>query len=273
MDPDDTELALVPDARNYLVYCDEASIDSQRYYGWGTVWIPAEARGRLSGLFNRLKEEHFLSGDEVKWKKVNARTLPFFCALLDDFFPRSWILFHCLIVDTRIVRTELFEGGMTEARIHHLRMLLDNKISFFRGRSQKSYHIRVDPLPSPYRKEDEKLEKITNAMLRQKLGKFGIATLHTRDSKKSRGIQLADFLLGAALSPWNAAVDPGSPKHELSTRLYDALGWKDHLADTSPNALNFNIWHFHDKTLGARKVLQRPVKLRNPIKITVHRGP
>lgn len=268
-DPDDVALQTVPDYRNYLVYCDEASIHGgTRYYGWGTIWIPEEARGRLTSLFNRLTSQHFLSGREVKWKKVNAQTLPFFEALLDEFFQKSWVLFHCLIMDTRLIRTKLFRGGIQEARIRHLSAFLRSKIAFFSPpKSRKRYHLRVDPLPSSYPNEDEKLWKITNAMLSQTLGDKRIASLITRDSKSVRGIQLADFLLGAVLCPWNDDVQPDSPKAKISSLLYEYLGWTDHRADTLKEELKFNIWHFHDKQLGPRQVRARRVRLKHRIVI------
>lgn len=266
-DPDQHALAPVPEYRNYLVYCDEGSIDGQRYYGWGTVWIPAEARGRLTGLFTALLDTSFMSGDEVKWTKVNSRTYHFFEALLDAFFRKSWILFHCLVMDTHIVRTELFDGGLVEARIHHLSTLLRNKIAYLSSTgTPKIYHVRVDPLPSSYPKEDEKLWKITDAMLAKEVGERRIATLYTRDSKEVRGIQLADFLLGALLSPWNGRNAPGSPKAKMSSLLYKYLGWGDHLADTKREELKFNIWHFHDRTRGPRPVRARPVRLIHPFR-------
>lgn len=264
-DPDVNSFSPLPEYRNYLVYCDEASIDGQRYYGWGTVWIPAEARGRLTGMFNILLDKYFLSGDEVKWTKVNAKTFPFFEALLDAFFQKSWIIFHCLVMDTRVVRTEWFDGGLMEARIHHLSSLLRNKVGFFSKSSiPKIYHVRVDPLPSSYTKEDEKLWKITDSMLRKELGDTRIASLLTRNSKEVRGIQLTDFLLGAVLSPWNGRNEPGSPKAKMSSLLYSYLGWKDYLADTRPDELKFNIWHFYDRSRGPRPVRHRPVKLIHP---------
>jgi hypothetical protein len=266
-DVDSGPLVQVPDYRNYLVYCDEASIDSQRYYGWGTVWIPAEARGRLSALFQDLRRQHFLSGDEVKWTKVRDRTRPYFEALLDAFFRKGWILFHCLIVDTQIVNTGWFDDGMTEARIRHLSAFLRTKIGFLSAtEARKKYHVRVDLLPSPYRKEDEKLFKIANAMLRQKVGDKRIASLDTVNSKRSRGVQLADFLLGAVLAPWNGRVESGSAKARISSLLYENLGWPDHLADTNAQELKFNIWHFHDSSKGPRAVRARPVQLKHPFK-------
>ena len=264
---DSAPFAPVPDHRNYLVYCDEGSIDSQRYYGWGTVWIPAEARGRLSALFSDLREDHFLNGDEVKWTKVKKQTRPYFQALLEAFFRKNWILFHCFVMDTQIVNKHWFEGGMEEARIRHLSTFLRNKIRFLSGtQTPKTYHVRVDPLPSSYAKEDEKLFKISNAMLHKNIGEKRIASLHTVDSKRSRGVQLADFLLGAVLSPWNSRVAPGSVKAEISGSLYEHLGWPDHLADTSPQELKFNIWHFHDSSKGPRTVRDRPVKLKYPFR-------
>ena len=70
------------------------------------------------------------------------------------------------------------------------------------GGSKKRYHVRVDPLPSRYAKADEAAERIVNNQLMKAIGHRAVATLFTRDSKKTSGIALADVLLGAVMDDW-----------------------------------------------------------------------
>lgn len=258
-----------PEYRNYLIYGDESGIHgSSLYYGWGTLWIPAERRGDLSALLQDLKRTHRFHG-EVKWVKLKGRNEPFALDLITEFFKRNWIMFHCLVVKRSEVRVDLFAGGLAEARLHHLTTMLRKKIEFFGGSSSdKAYHVRVDPLPSAYAKEDEKLWKITNAMLVETVGDPKIKTLSTvADSRTSAGVQIADVLLGAVLCPWNQAVVDGTSKPRIAAHLLDCLGWSDHLADTFPAEWKFNIWTLRDRfSAEPRRVKGRACRHRYPVK-------
>lgn len=153
-----------PGYRNFLVYCDDTGL-SDSHYGWGTLWIPEEARGRLSALVTKLREKHRYAS-EIKWKNVKDRPA-FYEELVDEFFQKNWLMFHALIVRASRVDMTLHEH-LGEARLKHLATLLEKKVEFFaEGCPDKSYHVRVDPLGAHdgYAKADERLHTITNHVL------------------------------------------------------------------------------------------------------------
>lgn len=90
IDESTAEDSPVPGHRNYLVYCDESGIDGQVYYGFGSLWLPWERRGDLTGLIKRLRDAYGCH-DEIKWTKVTRRTLPFYKELVTEFFTRTWV--------------------------------------------------------------------------------------------------------------------------------------------------------------------------------------
>lgn len=240
------EIDFPPEYRNYLIYCDESGGDSQAYHGWGTFWIPAERRGDLAQVLRDLKRKHEFQG-EVKWNRIGYRNAPFFRDICGQFFRSNWMMFHCLVFGASVLRRELSEDGLVEARLHHLNALLQNKIDLFSGSGRdKIYHVRVAPLPSSYAKEDEQIHGITNAQLRGAMGHAPIRTMLTRDSRESAGVQFADFLLGSVLASWNERTAEDGPKAGLSRYIAKHLGWEDLRADTRPQEWKFNIWYHHD---------------------------
>ena len=79
----------------------------------------------------------------------------FYLALLDEFFRRNWLMFHCLIVRKGFVDMK-FHKDMDEARRKHFAMLVKKKVQYFCGTgNDKAYHFRIDPFPSRYKKADE----------------------------------------------------------------------------------------------------------------------
>ncbi len=251
----------VPGHRNYLVYCDESGIDGQVYYGFGSLWMPWERRGDFTGLVNELRTRHRYK-DEIKWTAVNRRSEAFYSDLTAQFFSRNWLMFHCLIVRKGYVDRQRHKDH-DEARRKHFGILLKSKLKFFAdGRTDKSYHVRVDPLPSRYEKADEAAFKIVAATLKKELGIAPLHSLVTVDSRTSPGVQLADFLLGAAMAHWQREAT-SSFKARLGGLIAEHLGWPDLRADTPLREWKFNIWYFYDPTSGkAREVKTRAVKLK-----------
>lgn len=235
--------AFSPDYRNYLIFVDESGIHGRsRFYGWGTLWIPVERRGDLAEVLATLKRTHRYQG-EVKWSRMKAESEAFAVDLIDAVFRRNWIMFHALLIRNAAIRSNRFDDGIREARLHHLSTLLRAKVRYFGGADpRKTYHVRVDPLPSSYALEHEKLLKINNAMLREALGDQRIKSMAVVDSKGRAGVQLADLLLGAVLSPWQAAAEPGGAKDRISQHLFSRLGWDDHRAGTFAKEWKFNLW-------------------------------
>jgi hypothetical protein len=94
-------------------------------------------------------------------------------------------------------------------------------------------------------KADEAAFKIVGSMLKKEFGLRPLETLVTRRAKEVPGIQLADFLLGAALADWQKKA---VSLHKLRVRRYLAehLGWPDMRSDTHPSVWKFNLWYFYD---------------------------
>lgn len=254
IDPADDVL---PGGRNYLVYCDESGIGGDVYYGFGSLWMPHERRGDFTGLLKDLSEK-FDYWEEIKWEKVNRHCLPFCQALVDEFFRRRWLMFHCVLVRKGYIDRK-FHKDYDEVKRKHFAMLLKSKIQFFsKGHEDKRYHVRVDPLPSRYEKADEAAYKIVANQLRNELQIEPLKSLVTRDSKETPGIQVVDLLVGAVLSDWQGKAQ-SLPKKALAGRVAKHLGWSNLKADTPLGAWKFNVWYFYDPVAGK----PREVKTRS----------
>ena len=117
-----------------------------------------ERRGDFRKIWDNLHTEYF-PPSEVKWNKVKNKTLPFYLALIDEFFKRNWLMFHCLLISKDEVDLSFHENDWDLAMRKHFTNLLANKIKRFAA-PNKHYLIRVDPLPSRYNKADEAAEVI-----------------------------------------------------------------------------------------------------------------
>jgi hypothetical protein len=227
---DGDEGAPLPGHRNYLVFCDESGTGGGVYYGFGSLWMPWERRGDFAGLVADLRDKHRYL-DEMKWTNVSRRSEAFYLALIEEFFRRTWLMFHCLVVRKGYVNKKLHDDDFDVARRKHFAMLLKSKIRFFSARAtDKAYHVRVDPLPSRYKKADEAAQKIVAATLMKELGVAPLKTLFTRDSKATPGIQVADLLLGAIMSAWQDEAT-ADPKLVVRRAIATHLGWDDLKAD------------------------------------------
>ena len=268
-DDDALEIA-VPGYRNYLVYSDESGIHRARYYGFGSLWMPWERRGDFQGLVAELRDRYRYQ-DEIKWTNVSNWSVPFYSALLHEFFRRTWLMFHCLVVRKGFVDMS-FHQDWDEARRKHFAMLVKAKVKYFCGGARdKAYHFRVDPLPSRYKKADEVTFKIAGAQLKNELGLEPLKTLFTRDSKATAGIQVADLLLGAAMADFQDESTSTAKAH-MRKALAEFLGWPDLRADTALTEWKFNIWYFYDPSTGVkREVKTRPVKMKIPLPTFVRR--
>ncbi len=155
---DATEDAPDPTKRHFLIYCDESGVDGRSLTGFGSLWITWERRGDFQQIWRDLHQNYF-APSEVKWTKVKKKTLPFFEALIDEFFKRNWLMFHCLIIGKPEVDMSFHNNDWDLARRKHFTMLLANKIRKFAAPG-KQYRIRVDPIHSSYQKADEAVEVI-----------------------------------------------------------------------------------------------------------------
>jgi hypothetical protein len=268
-EPDnDSEAAQVPDHKNYLVYTDESGMHGARYYSFGSLWMPWERRGDFIGQLSELRDGRRIS-DELKWSKVTRYTEPFAREVVEWFFRRRWMMFHCVLIPRAAVdRTR--HAGRDLAQQKHFAMLLKNKIARFGREGGKVYRIRIDTHSWAYEKADEVVHKVVNAQLKKELGVSVVHDIIARDSKSTPGIQVADLLLGCVTSAWQEEAT-SEPKHRLQRFLAEHLGWDDLRHDTHVDEWKFNIWYFYDPSSGAPRASKtRDVHLK--YKMPVHRS-
>jgi hypothetical protein len=263
--------------KRWLVSCDESGIDGQVYYGFGSLWMMWQRRGDFRKLFSDLAAKHSLEG-ELKWKKANnQRHLSFIEELVDEFFKRQWLAFHCIIIKKSLVDKSFHGGDYDLARRKHFTALLTNKMKKVVAAHPDHPHefrVWVDPIASRYEKADESTEKISTNILNYDLGKgvFNnkiIVTEH--DSKTQPSIQLCDLLLGAVMSPFQKKSSSEN-KEKIQKTIASYLGWEDLESDTYPRERKFNIWHFDDIRqlgVGIRHFDEtRPVTLKYPLPLS-----
>ncbi len=121
--------------------------------------MPWERRGDFSALVRELRRRHHYL-DEIKWQHVNKRSEAFYLDLVATFFQRSWMMFHGVIIRKAYTNPK-FHKDFDEEKRKRFSMLIKSKVKdFSAGDPAKVYHVRVDPLPSRYKKADEAAFKI-----------------------------------------------------------------------------------------------------------------
>ena len=250
------------------IACDESGVDGARYYGFGSIWMKWQRRGDFSKLVSDLREKHHYH-DEIKWQKAHSKQFrSFYLELIELFFKREWLAFHCIIIKKSDVKKEYHQGDYDLARRKHFNLLLNSKIkSVLKAHPNRECQFRVvvDPIASRYKKADEASHIIVNNQINQVTRLSDVIDSYvTKDSKTSVQIQLCDLLLGAVMAAWQKkATSEG--KILIQREISDYLGWIDLEADTNPSERKFNIWYFYDKNLGPREVKTRTVRLKYPL--------
>ena len=256
-------------AVRWLVSCDESGIHGARFYGFGSLWMAWQRRGDFAADIQALRDEHGVS-DKLKWNKAGSKqNQHFFEDLIEYFYKRPWLAFHCLVVRKGVVDRSLHGGDLDLARRKHFTMLLTNKVQAcikVQKNRKHTFRIWVDPIHSRYSKADEAAEVIANSVLKGALGEVRpVDRVITRDSKDTPSIQLCDFLLGAVMDAWQEEAS-SREKKKLQKLIALYLGWPDLRADTGPIERKFNIWYFYDQRRGAREPHTRDVRLVYPLR-------
>ncbi|MGH7283224.1 MAG: DUF3800 domain-containing protein [Polyangiaceae bacterium] len=252
----------VPGYKNYRGYFDESGFHRAGHYGFGALFIPDERRGSLTGLYKELADKHGFDL-ELKWTKTSRKFRDFTLAIVDEFFRRNWMMFHCFIAERKYVDMR-FHDDIEDARQKHFTLFVQKKIAFLNnGSNGKAYHLVADVLPYSYSRAGEVVHKIAASELKKSVGHQDLIRSFTQcDSKKVRGIQIADLLLGAVLAARQGDVEAAS-KLAVMQSIADHLGWSDLKSDTMPTEEKFNIWNFQDPN-DPRRSKTRAVKLKYP---------
>jgi hypothetical protein len=262
---------ILPGIRPWLISCDESGMDGARYYGFGTLWMAWDRRGDFALDIASIASIHRMKvgvvdgvAHEFKWSKVKTQRLAFYKALVEYFFLRPWLCFHCLVVRKADVRREMHKD-YAHAKQKHFTKLLTNKIARALRVQHRKFRVWVDPLPTSYTKAHEVVGIVANNVLNQKFGKLHpVDQVIEHHSHETPSIQLCDLLLGAVMSAWqDESSAPG--KLELRRWIAHHLGW-DHLrADTLPAERKFNVWFLCDPHERPPDVGTRKVTLKYPL--------
>lgn len=257
--------------RRWLISCDETGLDGARFYGFGSLWMGWQRRGEFQEWIRTIRENHpeYLNS-EFKWEHVNRHTLPTYRDLVELFFKRVPLSFHCLLIEKAVIDKERHGGDYDLARRKFFTKLVTCKIAnALRARPDRdqTFRLWVDPIASRYPKAGEVVEIVSNHVLKKLVGPNRASPIVDgvieHDSKDTPSIQLCDVLLGAVAATWQRKPATG-PKLELQTFIAEHLGWGDLRSDTRPTDRKFNVWIF-DPTPYARRIQTRDVVLKYSI--------
>jgi hypothetical protein len=259
---------VLPGVRPWLISCDESGMDGARFCGFGTLWMAWDRRGDFALDIARIASARGMKvgvvdgiAHEFKWSKVKNQKLGFYKELVDYFFQRPWLCFHCMVVRKADVKREMHKD-YAQAKQKHFTKLLTNKIERALKVRRRKFRVWVDPLPTRYAKAHEVVGIVANNVLNHKFGKLHpVDQVIEHQSHDTPSIQLCDLLLGAVMSAWQEESSaPG--KLELRRWIAQHLGWTDLRADTMPEERKFNIWFLCDPNERPSDVVTRSVELK-----------
>jgi hypothetical protein len=249
--------------RRWLISCDESGVHGARFYGFGSLWMAWQRRGDFARLIDGLRDR-FEYRSEIKWTRVKRLSVPFYLALVDEFFRAPWMQFHCVLVEKSVVKKGLHKGSFDMARRKHFTMLLTNKIRRAlraHPERQQTFRVWLDPFSSSYEKVDEVVEIVSNHVLKAVGQDTCVDGVFTHRSHEKPSIQVSDLLLGAVWSAFEQSAEADA-KLKVQQSIAGHLGWPDLRADTKPKERKFNVWVFYDRSRGRRTCDTRRVTLK-----------
>jgi hypothetical protein len=261
-----------PGVRRRLVSCDESGIHGDRFYAFGSLWMPWQRRGDFQEWIREVRAAHpeHLSS-QFKWNYIDRHTLPTYRDLVELFFRRVPLSFHCLLVEKAVIDKERHGGDYDLARRKFQTKLLTCRVQHalrVRPDREQTFRVWIDPIPSRYDKADDVMEIISNHVMNKarsrRIAQPIIDQVIEHRAQDTVSIQLCDVLLGAVAAAWQREPARGA-KLALQQFIAEHLAWTDLKADTYPTERKFNIWMFYDPTKQRRRVATRDVALRYPL--------
>lgn len=253
-----------------MIASDESGVGGATHYGFGSLWMPWERRGDFQEAVREIRKRHRMpDAFEIKWSNLDGHVRRAVALdLIDWFFRRPWLSFHCVVVQKATVDKTLHGGSYDLARRKHFVMLLTRKMvrcAAAHADRTNTFRVWVDPIASSYKKADEAAHVIAARELRQLFDeeRAQVENLQVHDSRETPSIQLCDLLLGAVMDAWQGKATKAE-KVDVAHHIAERLGWPDLRADTYPGERKFNIWHFFD-TKGPRLAETRRVTLMYPL--------
>jgi hypothetical protein len=229
---------------SYTIFADESGTDNDsKCYTIGALVIESERIKRFGDFIDKLKKKYGVIG-EAKWNRVSNMFghvnfgIELFRAVLG-----SGLRYASIVVKKSDYRkwADNKEEAFYSTYSYVLRHAVQN-----RG---QDYSVWIDDRSDTYKKQHEKLQVITNHMLRGIRSRANFSTVTKESSTHFPGIQAVDYITGAVNSAHNSLLDGAfqvnPAKQTVIRKFAEMLGWDTLHYDTWPND-EFNIWHFPD---------------------------
>ena len=226
------------------IYIDESSQTKHRFLLLGAIAIPlVHSQAATAALAAaRLPE---LPAGELKWTKISRQKANSYKRVVDVFFEDPschGAHFHCLVIDTRMLKDKKFNGGDREIGFNKEIYQLATKCArLYDG----FFHVYPDERES--KQDPEDLRLILNRGRRKNgdVRSWPFRRCQFRDSKKVALLQLTDLMLGSVGFKLNGHYDTpdASPaKCDLSDYILRKAKVTNVTTDTA-KAGKFTIWH------------------------------
>ncbi|WP_123101321.1 DUF3800 domain-containing protein [Acidithiobacillus sulfuriphilus] len=228
------------------IYVDESChlpADRQTVMALGALWCPQTEVRRLSAALRDLKARHRARG-ELKWSKVSASRLAFYCDLVDWFVAEEPLHFRGLVVlDKQQLNHAAFNQGDHDLFYYKMQFSLLNRILSPDSR----YAIYLDIKDTRSRLKLHKLREVlcnnvydfTSAMIGH------IQNIHSHEAEL---MQLADFFSGA-LTYRHRGLQGNPAKLAVIDHIEQRLG-RSLLQATPLRETKLNVFLFHPRRVG-----------------------
>lgn len=248
--------------RKMAVFCDETGTHNCAYFGWGSVWCPADKVGQLDRAIDRICRTQKTRG-ELKWS--NSGSSGARRKALRWFFRTPWVCFQSLWVRKDTMR--IFRGDCSKPTAY--RKLLCTMLTTCMDRfdslpgGPRDFEVAVDRVGQTTRSLTRQEFRILVAASQKRNDdrRNPVADFSRVDSRKSRGVQLADLLAGAIRASWEGK--PRGSKAQMCQVITRHVGWSDLRATTAPN-LKFNVWLHWDSIDKSPHLKSRRLSFRVP---------
>lgn len=249
-------------AREMSIFCDESGTHTCDYFGWGSIWCPTGKVEALEREVGRICKKHRCRR-ELKWSATSQSKVR--RAVVRWFFRTPWVCFQSLLVRKDTMKI------FGRRRSHQLafRKLLCTMLTTCMDRfdrlpgGPRKFTAVVDETGGTTRSLTTREFRILTAAARKRVGsKRAVVDGFRRvDSRKTRGVQLADLFIGAIRAAWEGK--PRRAKKKLCRTVARSLGWPNLRGTTRPN-LKFNVWLHHDSFDDSPQLTSRRLRLRHP---------
>jgi len=222
------------------IYCDESRPDlftSQRkdaaFLSIGGIWIPAASRDRIKSAIKSIREKHNIHG-EIKWTKVSAKALPFYCDLVDYFFSDDDIRFRTILVDS--TKTDLIRYHSGDAELGFFKFYYQLLHHWILESNEYSIFLDMKTYRNPQR-----ITTLRN-FLRNSNILASVSNIQSLPSTEVILIQLADLFTGAVNAKFNVSMS-SQTKLAIIDRIEHHL--KKNITPTCKSESKFNVFQIN----------------------------